>query len=964
MYSISAKKVAGYVLLPGIVPRLRAFSTSGFGYLAFLIASLYVMVRILPVSHPYNNPQNMGKFGIRHVIAEAANHITFNRKNADQIFIFFVSIAAFLLLAAQIAVLLFGLFFQTATAGGIPYAGLFETPDPENDIAFLLLDQVFGVPQFFCNTSGTCTSIQGELPWPFHSALHTMFEFYSLAILLFAVIIFLYYVLVVVAETAMTGTPFGRRFNHIWAPLRLVIAVGALVPLNYGLNSGQYIALAAAKYGSSVATNGWLTYNRTVQASMGGNYNPIGERPNGESLAAYPNAPDIQPLVSFMTVVVTCRRAYEENANLQTGETIEIEPYLVKHENNAERQLVGAGTDFLDALAFYNNGDVVIRFGEHDDLEHLEEKGHVEPYCGELLFHTTEINQQEGSFEMQEAYWDMVLDLWDDDQINEIARGFTWAHDIRQEDTNGCDANINPGENPSCADPTDGTFKPPLSESRQELINWYQALTEFELEFAWEQMRASDIFEMSDDIIERGWGGAGIWYNKIAQMNGSWIAAVHMLPSPSKLPIVMEKVRDSAAAHDGEATGADVYRPRQSNETPFQPDGAQYHIAKTLYEVTKWFMDDDPNQASLEITDDPNIIFKTMNVLFGTYSLFNIRNEQNEFIHPLAQLVGIGKGLVDSAIRNLAFSVLFAVGEGAAGSLGYTGFGAVFQALSGMMLSITMIGMVAGFILYYILPFLPFMYFYFAVAGWVKSVFEAMVGVPLWALAHLRIDGNGFPGDQAANGYFLILEIFIRPILCVFGLLAGIAIFAAQARVLHDVFSLVIDNLTGFDDRSYNVEGQLATDRTDLGDEIDNLIGLNTFKRDVVDEFFFTILYTIVLWMMATASFKLIDAIPNSILRWIGSGVSSFGDNRDDPTDGLVRYAAIGGATIGSQVAGGLQQMGKTMGMVGGAGLKGLGLGKTGGGTVTSPNPPGQGARTVTDQSGRITATINNPRGD
>jgi hypothetical protein len=55
---------------------------------------------------------------------------------------------------------------------------------------------------------------------------------------------------------------------------------------------------------------------------------------------------------------------------------------------------------------------------------------------------------------------------------------------------------------------------------------------------------------------------------------------------------------------------------------------------------------------------------------------------------------------------------------------------------------------------------------------------------------------------------------------------------------------------------------------------------------------------------MATASFKLIDEIPKSILRWIGAGVSSFGDVNEDPKEGLQKYAAIGGITVGQQLTG------------------------------------------------------------
>jgi conjugal transfer/type IV secretion protein DotA/TraY len=217
------------------------------------------------------------------------------------------------------------------------------------------------------------------------------------------------------------------------------------------------------------------------------------------------------------------------------------------------------------------------------------------------------------------------------------------------------------------------------------------------------------------------------------------------------------------------------------------------------------------------------------------------------------------------------------------------------------MMTTAFIGLTAGFILFYVLPFLPFLYFFFAVGAWVKSIFEAMVGVPLWALAHLRIDGEGLPGDSASNGYFLIFEIFLRPILTVFGLIASTIIFTAQVRVLNFIWALVIDNLTGF------AGGQ----DTVVASFYDVVI-----HRDIVDQFFFTIVYTIIVYMMATASFKLIDTLPDNILRWMGAGVSSFGDINDDPTEGLTRYAAIGGMTFGQKASEGVVQLGKGIGNI------------------------------------------------
>ena len=160
-----------------------------------------------------------------------------------------------------------------------------------------------------------------------------------------------------------------------------------------------------------------------------------------------------------------------------------------------------------------------------------------------------------------------------------------------------------------------------------------------------------------------------------------------------------------------------------------------------------------------------------------------------------------------------------------------------------------------------------------------------MVGVPLWALAHIRIDGNGLPGDAAMNGYYLIFEIFLRPIMIIFGLIAGISVFAAMAAVLHDIWDIVIAN----------VGGSGATEQATMIESI----------RGPVDKLFYLVVYTIILYMMAVSSFKLVELIPQQILRWMGANVSSFVDQSQDAAGGLVQYAAIGGGHMFGQLTGG-----------------------------------------------------------
>ena len=100
------------MVLPGIIPRFREFFSNGFQWLAVLMAVIYSSVRLLPKNHAYLDPANKGRFGIRHVIAEAANNLVIKKENADQIIVFFALLMGFVILCVQFAMLIFGFLFD------------------------------------------------------------------------------------------------------------------------------------------------------------------------------------------------------------------------------------------------------------------------------------------------------------------------------------------------------------------------------------------------------------------------------------------------------------------------------------------------------------------------------------------------------------------------------------------------------------------------------------------------------------------------------------------------------------------------------------------------------------------------------------------------------------------------------------------------------------------------------------
>ena len=67
-----------------------------------------------------------------------------------------------------------------------------------------------------------------------------------------------------------------------------------------------------------------------------------------------------------------------------------------------------------------------------------------------------------------------------------------------------------------------------------------------------------------------------------------------------------------------------------------------------------------------------------------------------------------------------------------------------------------------------------------------------------------------------------------------------------------------------------------------------------SYYRGAIDEFFFTMVYAVVVYMLGTSCFKLIDDIPNNILRWMGQSVQTFNDQRGDQAESLSSMTTIG----------------------------------------------------------------------
>ncbi len=869
------KAVVNYFLLPGIVPRVREIITSGFSTVALMMACAFRAARLLPDAHPYFQPANYGRFGIRHVVAEAGRRVRYTRDHIDQVIVFYAILLAVFLLAGQFALAFMALFIPAAHAMSAGYLNVFFRPvAPRDDIAFSMLDQVFGLPGFF-NSKYATDAAFAPFPTPFHQGLHQMFYYYNLGLMMVAFIIILYFVIAVVGETAKTGMPFGQRFNKLMAPLRLILAFALLTPVPYGnmanpvFNWAQLITLQSAKWGSNLATNAWLQLNAQLRATA---VTPIGP---ANTLIATPNAPDINNLAEFIFVARVCREAY---ALLYPG--TDIQPFVV-YPNKAPIRLGQAGAaNLTQLLAFSENNPITIRFGEENVLNYRDETGFIKPLCGELTYTIQDV-QQDGPRYLQEGmiasdtwvFGGLVRALWGD-AVNIIPAAENMAR-----------ARLSslPNRDPTLPQPTAATVQAIMAYFNRLMMT---DAAEPLVPTAVQRQVAYATYNQNFDRY--GWAGGGIWYNTLAQMNGSMISATFNLPTPRRYPQVMEEVLEFKKQNDGDITGPTRYRPilgkgqKQGQEVPLS-SRLDYELANLFFEAQKLWADQYTPSSS-------NFLIDAMRMLFGLDGLISMRDNVN--VHPLVQLVSIGRGLIEHSVSSFGYAIGGKVLGGLGNLLSSNVITTVGSAASGFAVQIGVIGLSVGFLLYYVLPFLPFIYFFIAATNWVKSIFEAMVGAPLWAIAHIRIDGEGIPGPAGMNGYYLLFEIFIRPILIVFGLMAAVIIYTTQVRVLHDIWPEVVSNVSGY---------KIPAAGSPAANPADTALGGIRYIRAQADMFFFMIIYAIIVYLLGLASFKLIDLIPTRILRWIGSNVKTFNEGAQGLPETVMSQMFTGSQTVMTQ---------------------------------------------------------------
>lgn len=140
-----------------------------------------------------------------------------------------------------------------------------------------------------------------------------------------------------------------------------------------------------------------------------------------------------------------------------------------------------------------------------------------------------------------------------------------------------------------------------------------------------------------------------------------------------------------------------------------------------------------------------------------------------------------------------------------------------------------------------LLPLVPLAFWLAFIGGWILMVAEAVIAAPLWMVAHLSPESEGFTG-RGSNGYLLITGVVLRPILGLIGLALSFSIGTVLCNLLDEMYLPLLQSAAGH-----------------------NMIGLGSLVAMIGA--YVGLKYTILI-----QSFRSVNVLADSVMRWIGGG--------------------------------------------------------------------------------------------
>jgi len=681
--------------------------------------------------------------------------------------------------------------------------------------------------------------------------LSVMFKVFNTTVLALGSLIVTYTAVLSVILTAHEGEFLGKKFGNFWIPLRTVMGIAALVPTATGYSYLQIGMMWFILQGIGAADTLWTTVVNYVQS--GGSTAPISATAAAESQA------------STLAVKMKLQQLFQGLACQAAAKAKNSTGYFCGQENNQDPFCGETDAEMLSVTGkqvssgVYSMGPA----GKCGSLTLGDAKQSavyqvILPALGaiatELVTADYEYNVFYNATDLTPATPPWVTQYCSDNNIASC-------------DHNGL-ASYPP---PSATSPSDTTvtklyYPYAIYPSAGDFITTTAVLYASLFTSAGSSITPQNV---TSEIIANGWIFAGSYFYMFAQANKSALAAVPTInvtiptsvsDAGTSTPVIlhvatslvneMESQTSNAAASSTGSTGV------SGSIGSCSLGGMSIPGANSLCNalLESWITNLSGGTQGNSLSQNPMIkaqqmgdtIVNIVELIYVIYVAFSL------LLMPAGIIVlGNGAPVFPTVLQNLIIAPMFF-------------FMTLFLGL--------------GLTLAVYTPMIPYLLYTFGVIGWLTATIETMIAAPLVAIGFLYPEGQSSDmWGKAEHAIWLVLNIFLRPSLMIFGMMSGMLMSYVVIMIINASFM--------------------------------GVVGMVGSTSSILETIMFMIMYTSLFVTSLNKCFALIHIIPDKVMRWIGHG-ETFGEGGGGLED--IKGAVSGGAEkAGSAAVSGMTGAGK-----------------------------------------------------
>lgn len=670
--------------------------------------------------------------------------------------------------------------------------------------------------------------IGGTGPASPDSIIGALSEILNTGMLIFTGLIVGYVFLTGVLNSAHEGNPLGKMYNTMWIPMRMVLALALVLPFAGGYSTMQLGVMWIAGHGIGLANSSWEKALDYMSATG----------------ALYP--PQIQTNYEEIANGVLLSRVCMHGINMADRHTNIIDEPIERVTNNNNTSLQTGGTTTSGS-----KGKLVImqRYQSNYTLEEAIVKyplalltgfmngvprTYSENPCGSLTLTFNEIDEgmsiEPAVRTFQEKIIDIVATL--DVDIDPLARSIV-AYSVD---------NSQPVPDTTIFNSLVQTFKTEYEKAINQAMSNISTIRINK----WGGGNP-DASGTAMGARDAGWLTAGAWYWDFQRINQETQELVNVTPE-------YKGPTENVLKNDDYPMMLDAYQKYQDIKLVTDDNG------NTVTALERSSYSDDNSSLNM-------VLDKTQLML--DYALTNP--------DPVSGLANIGHGLITIIEAAYISSLPIYIGtqtaeevaKAAPGPLKMLFVGVataaaewVERAHNMLVLGAILLLPIALMLAFY-LPATPMILWIMGVAGWFVLLIEAVIAAPIWAASHAMPEGNGFVGQRAQAGYMVMLSLFLRPTLMIFGFFASMLLMIVMAKVVSILFIPAMSSMNA------------------------------KYLSGVVSLFAMMAIFVALIVQIAHRAYGLIHEVPDKVLRYIGGGAENLGEATNEQQG---RSMFVGGA--------------------------------------------------------------------